>query len=127
MSQIQQNPVDIDVKTQYLDDQSDPENKRYVFSYLITITNNDSETVQLLSRYWMITDGDQETQEVEGQGVVGEQPAIKPGESYSYTSGAVISTEVGSMTGHYNMRTASGSHFEAAIPAFTLALPNALH
>ncbi|OMH32155.1 Co2+/Mg2+ efflux protein ApaG [Motiliproteus sp. MSK22-1] len=127
MGLIQSHPVNIDVETQYLDEQSDPDNKRYVFSYLITITNNDTESVQLLSRYWQITDGDQQIQEVEGQGVIGEQPTISPGESYTYTSGTVIATEVGSMTGHYRMRTASGDHFEAPIQAFTLALPNALH
>ena len=127
MSLIQSHPVNIDVETQYLDEQSDPDNKRYVFSYLITITNNDTEAVQLLSRYWQITDGDQQIQEVEGQGVIGEQPTISPGESYTYTSGTVIATEVGSMAGHYRMRTVSGDHFEAPIQAFTLALPNALH
>ncbi len=127
MSLIQQHPIDIEVETLYLDEQSDPENKRYVFSYFITITNHDAQPVQLLSRYWMITDGDQQIQEVEGQGVIGEQPLIKPGESFSYTSGTVIPTEVGSMRGYYKMRTASGEDFETPIPTFTLALPNALH
>ncbi len=127
MGLIHNHPIDIEVETQYLDEQSDPENKRYVFSYFIRITNNDSEAVQLLSRYWLITDGDQQEQEVEGQGVIGEQPTISPGETYSYTSGTVIATEVGSMRGHYKMQTSSGVSFEAPIPTFTLALPNALH
>ncbi|WP_207063627.1 Co2+/Mg2+ efflux protein ApaG [Motiliproteus sp. SC1-56] len=119
--------IDIEVQTHYLDEQSDPDNKRFVFSYNITITNGDSEPVQLLTRHWIITDGDRHVQEVEGQGVVGEQPVIQPGASYSYTSGTVISTEVGSMTGYYGMRTAGGEHFRAQVPAFTLALPHALH
>ncbi len=126
MSQIQR-PIIIDVETEYLDEQSDPENKRYVFSYTITISNDDGENVQLLSRYWKITDGDQHVQEVEGEGVIGEQPVIEPGKSYRYTSGTVIATEVGSMAGHYNMRLASGEDFQTPIPAFTLATPNALH
>ncbi|MCW8886679.1 MAG: Co2+/Mg2+ efflux protein ApaG [Motiliproteus sp.] len=122
-----QHPVNITVETEYLDDQSDPENKRFVFAYTITILNQDIESVQLLSRYWMITDGDQQEQEVEGQGVIGEQPTIEPGKSFRYTSGTVIATKVGSMTGHYGMRTESGDDFQAPIPAFTLATPNALH
>ncbi len=126
MSLIQR-PINIDVETEYLDEQSDPENKRYVFAYTITISNEDAENVQLLSRYWMITDGDQQVQEVEGEGVIGEQPVIEPGKSYRYTSGTVIATEVGSMAGHYKMRLASGEDFQATIPAFTLATPNALH
>lgn len=124
---LSQNPIDIQVETHYLDEQSDPDNKRYVFSYFITIKNETPEEVQLLSRYWMITDGDQKTQEVEGDGVIGEQPKIEPGKSYSYSSGTVIATEVGSMMGHYKMISESGSHFDAPIPTFTLALPNALH
>lgn len=124
---LSQNPIDIKVETHYLDEQSDPDNKRYVFSYFITITNETPEEIQLLSRYWMITDGDQKIQEVEGDGVIGEQPKIEPGKSYSYSSGTVIATEVGSMMGHYKMISESGSHFDAPIPTFTLALPNALH
>lgn len=123
----QEHPIHIDVETHYLDEQSDPDNKRYVFSYFITISNQGTEQVQLLSRYWMITDGNQKIQEVEGEGVIGEQPKIQPGESYSYTSGTVIATEVGSMSGHYKMITESGEQFDAQIPTFTLALPNALH
>lgn len=127
MSSTEQNPIHIDVKTQYLDDQSDPDNQRFVFSYFITITNNDEEAVQLLRRHWTITDGDQKTQEVEGEGVIGEQPMINPGDSFSYTSGTIIATEVGSMRGFYTMRTLSGTEFDTPIPTFTLALPNSLH
>ncbi len=120
-------PINIVVQTHYLDHQSDPNNQRYVFSYHITITNDGAESVKLLSRYWRITDGDQHVQEVQGKGVVGEQPEIAPGESYSYTSGTVLPSEVGMMEGHYVMRTASGEQFQTAINAFTLALPYALH
>ena len=121
------NQVNIDIETQYLAQQSDPGNKRFVFSYKITITNNNSLPVQLLNRSWMITDGNQHIQEVQGEGVVGEQPLIKANTSYSYTSGAVLATSVGSMQGHYEMTTEDGERFITPIPAFTLAQPNALH
>lgn len=121
------NNVAIDVQSQYQPDQSDPDSKRFVFSYKITITNNNDEAVQLLSRRWLIVDGDQKTQEVEGEGVVGEQPTIKPEASYSYTSGAVLATSVGSMQGHYSMCSEDGTNFTAPIKPFTLARPNALH
>jgi len=119
--------VKIDVTANYLDKQSDPENKRYVFSYHITITNHNPVPVQLLNRQWLITDGNQHVQEVNGEGVVGEQPLLEPKSSYSYTSGAVLATSVGSMQGHYEMITDEGELFKAPIPAFTLARPNALH
>ena len=99
-----------------------------VFAYHITITNHKRlQPVKLLSRYWRITDGDQHVQEVEGKGVVGEQPEIEPGDSYSYTSGTVLPSEVGMMEGYYVMQNASGEQFQAPIDAFTLALPHALH
>lgn len=121
------NHVSIDVETDYLDKQSDPDSKRFVFSYKITITNYNSVAVQLLNRHWLITDGNQHIQEVKGEGVVGEQPVINPGKSYTYTSGAVLATSVGSMQGHYEMSTTEGDSFKAPIKAFTLARPNALH
>lgn len=124
-SLIQQ--IDITVETAYLREQSDPEAHRYVFSYHITITNHNSFPVQLISRRWLITDGNEQTQEVNGEGVVGEQPIILPGQSFSYTSGTVLPTEVGSMQGHYAMVSEALGEFIAPIPAFTLALPNALH
>jgi ApaG protein len=117
----------IDVNTAYLDKQSDPDSKRYVFSYKITITNHNPIPVQLLNRHWLITDGNQHIQEVQGEGVVGEQPIIEPDSSYTYTSGAVLTTSVGSMQGHYEMSTDEGELFKAAITPFTLARPNALH
>lgn len=121
------NKIDIDVVTQYLPEQSDPDTHRFVFSYQITITNRNPTAVQLLSRRWLITDGNEHTQEVVGEGVVGEQPVIQPGESYSYTSGTVLPTEVGSMRGHYSLVTEDEQSFKAEIPAFTLAQTNALH
>lgn len=121
------NNVDINVETSYQAKQSDPESKRFVFSYRITITNHNETPVQLLNRHWLITDGNQHIQEVNGEGVVGEQPVIKPQDSYTYTSGAVLATSVGSMQGHYEMSTEDGEMFKAPIDAFTLAQPNAIH
>lgn len=121
------NGIIVAVKTRYLESQSDPEKERYVFAYQITITNTNLQTVQLLRRYWLITDGNQKVQEVEGEGVVGEQPEIDPGESYSYKSGAVLNTSVGSMQGYYEMKTLNGVHFKAMIEPFTLAEPLSLH
>ncbi|HEY5716931.1 MAG TPA: Co2+/Mg2+ efflux protein ApaG [Motiliproteus sp.] len=126
-SDNEQLPIGVEVETLYIDEQSDPDNHRYVFSYHITITNRLTEPVQLLSRYWCITDGDGGQQEVQGEGVVGAKPRIAPGDSYSYSSGTVIATEVGSMEGYYDMRTDDGSHFKAPIAPFTLAVPRALH
>ncbi|WP_432472102.1 Co2+/Mg2+ efflux protein ApaG [Amphritea sp. HPY] len=119
--------IDIDVETAYLPEQSDPDKKRFVFSYHITITNHNEQPVQLLSRRWLIVDGDEKIQEVEGEGVVGEQPVIAPEQSYSYTSGTVLATRVGCMQGHYQMKADDGELFQAAIQPFTLAQPNALH
>jgi ApaG protein len=119
--------IKINVVTTYLPDQSEPEAHRFVFSYRISISNQNAESVQLLSRKWRITDGNEHVQEVEGEGVVGEKPVIEPGHTYEYTSGTVLATEVGSMQGLYRMETADGNRFDALIPAFTLAQPNALH
>ncbi len=121
------NNVTINVETSYQDKQSDPESKRFVFSYRITITNHNAMPVQLINRHWLITDGNQHIQEVQGEGVVGEKPVIEPESSYSYTSGAVLATSVGSMRGHYEMTTEEGDVFKAPIDVFTLARPNALH
>ena len=119
--------IKIDVETAYLPEQSDPEKQRFVFSYHITITNHERQPIQLLRRRWVIVDGNEQTQEVEGEGVVGEQPVIAPTESYSYTSGTVLATRVGSMQGHYQMQTDDGETFNADIEPFTLAQPNAIH
>ena len=121
------NPVHIDVKTQYMPAQSSPKENRYAFAYTITITNQGKQTVQLISRHWLITDGNNRIQEVRGEGVVGEQPFIEPGESYRYTSGAMLDTAVGSMEGSYRMTNAAGESFDAPIAPFILTQPGALH
>jgi ApaG protein len=115
--------VRVAVKPAYLDDQSDPEDDRYVWSYTITIENKGQEAVQLMSRIWLISDGDGRTHEVRGPGVVGAQPVIGPGESFEYTSGCPLETASGHMVGCYKMVSASGEEFEAQIPAFLLESP----
>jgi ApaG protein len=107
----------------YLEDESAPEQNRYVFGYHIQIENQGRETVQLLSRHWRITDGFGRTAEVRGPGVVGQQSVLEPGESFEYTSGAPISTPSGIMVGSYSMVTSSGEHFDVRIPAFSLDAP----
>lgn len=119
--------VKIEVTTQYLSAQSAPEQNQYVFAYTITITNNSEQNVQLLDRDWKITDADHKITRVAGDGVVGQQPHIAPGESFSYTSGTVLATPIGSMQGHYGMIDANGERFSAEIPSFRLAIPNILH
>jgi len=119
--------IKIDALVKYIAEQSDEADSRYVFSYSITITNNGDSAVQLLSRHWVITDSNNQVQEVRGQGVVGEQPVIKPGESYGYTSGTVLSTPVGTMTGSYQMVGEDGTKFDATIPQFVLSVPRVLH
>jgi ApaG protein len=117
------NSVRVAVKPAYLDDQSDPEDDRYVWSYTVTIENKGAEPVQLMSRVWNITDGSGRTHEVRGPGVVGAQPVIAPGESFQYTSGCPLETASGYMEGRYQMMSASGAAFEAEIPAFLLESP----
>jgi len=117
----------VEVETRYIEGQSEPDNNRYVFSYTITIRNEGVIAAQLLSRHWVITDANGNVQEVKGEGVVGEQPRLNPGEGFQYTSGAMIATPVGSMRGTYQMIADNGDHFDAEIPAFTLAIPRTLH
>lgn len=119
--------VHIVAQVKHLAEQSDEADNRFVFSYTITLTNNGDSTVQLLSRHWIITDGNNQIQEVRGQGVVGEQPVIKPGQSFGYTSGTILSTPVGTMTGSYQMVAEDGTKFEAPIPQFVLSVPRVLH
>ena len=119
--------IDVGVKTQYIEEQSSPDEDRFVFSYTINIHNSGSIAAKLLTRHWIINDANGNMQEVHGEGVVGEQPYLRPGESFEYTSGTVIETPVGSMEGSYQMVTDDGLAFDANIPAFTLSLPNALH
>jgi len=121
------NRIDIAVETDYLESQSDPDDQRFVFSYTITIRNEGTVPAQLLNRHWIITDADGNTQEVKGEGVVGEQPRLDPGQGFRYSSGAVIKTPVGAMQGTYEMLTDDGEHFDAPIEPFTLAKPGLLH
>ena len=119
--------ISIKIKTSYIEDQSAPENRRFVFAYTITIHNDGEVPARLISRHWVITDATGKKQEVQGLGVVGEQPYLRPGEGFQYTSGTVLETPVGSMEGTYQMVTDGGDEFNAIIPAFTLHVPKALH
>lgn len=119
--------IDIQVTTAFVPSQSDPANNRFVFAYTITITNTGSTTAQLLTRHWVITDANNKVQEVRGEGVIGEQPILKPGASFQYTSGTVIETPVGTMGGSYQMQAEDGTGFDAMIPEFTLSMPRTLH
>lgn len=119
--------IRIEVATNYVVDQSEPEVGRYVFGYTITIENLGNAAARLLSRHWVITDANGKVQEVTGDGVVGEQPYLNPGESFRYSSGAVLETPVGAMQGSYRMEADNGTNFEAPIPPFTLAVPGVLH
>jgi ApaG protein len=119
--------IEIEVETAYLPDQSDPGVPRYVFAYTITIRNRGQVAATLLTRRWVITDANGKVREVSGQGVVGEQPCIAPGETHRYSSGAVIETPVGVMEGSYGMIDEHGVSFPAPVPAFRLAVPGILH
>jgi ApaG protein len=119
--------IEVNVKTRYIEEQSSPEDERYVFSYNVTLHNAGEIAAKLMTRHWIITDANGNVQEVHGEGVVGEKPYLRPGESYEYTSGTVLETPVGSMQGSYQMVTDNGLAFDAEIPAFTLALPHTLH
>ena len=119
--------IQVSVDTEFLADQSDPDSLRWVFAYHITIRNEGTVSARLLTRHWVITDGEERVQEVHGEGVIGEQPHIAPCQTFSYTSGAILETEVGSMRGSYQMIAEDGTHFDAKVPMFTLAVPHALH
>ena len=119
--------INIAVKVNYLAEQSDEADNRFVFSYTITLTNCGSVTVKLISRHWIITDASYDVQEVRGQGVVGEQPTLQPDQSFEYTSGAVLATQVGTMSGSYQMVAEDGTEFDAPIPQFVLSVPRVLH
>ncbi len=119
--------ISISVNTAYLAEQSDPSADRYVFAYTITIANTGTVAAQLISRHWIITDAENVTQEVKGLGVVGEQPLLRPGESFEYTSGTAMATPVGTMRGSYQMVAEDGNKFDAEIPVFTLSMPRVLH
>lgn len=117
----------IDVETSFIPEQSDPDESRYVFAYTITIRNTGTVPAKLLDRHWVITDAEGRVNEVRGEGVVGEQPHLQPGEGFRYTSGTVLETPVGSMQGSYHLRADDGIEFEAPIDPFNLSVPMSLH
>jgi len=119
--------ITVATKSQYVADQSDPDRGQYVFAYTIRVTNTGNVTAQLISRHWVIVDADQRVQEVKGVGVIGQQPTLKPGESFEYTSGTSLSTAVGTMKGTYQMMAEDGQPFDVPIPQFTLSVPRTLH
>jgi len=119
--------IDIQAEPAYIPAQSDPQEQRYVFSYTITIQNTGDIAARLLTRHWIITNANGEVQEVHGEGVVGDQPYLKPGEGYQYTSGSIMETPVGSMRGSYQMIADDGTEFDVEIPMFTLAVPGSLN
>jgi len=123
----EQHDIRVQVATSYIDDQSEPDANRYVFAYTITISNNGRIPAKLLSRHWIITDANGKVQEVSGDGVVGEQPHLNPGERFRYSSGAILETPVGAMQGMYRMEADNGSNFDAPIAPFTLAVPGLLN
>ncbi len=127
MSHSSPHDIQIEVETMYVDTQSEPEDNRYVFAYTITIRNLGALPARLLRRHWLITDANGRVQEVYGEGVVGEQPYLRPGEGFRYTSATMIETPVGSMQGRYQMISDDGQSFYAEIPPFSLALPHTLH
>ena len=115
------------MQTVFVEAQSEPEEDRYVFAYTIKITNEGAKPAKLLTRHWIITDSNGKVQEVKGEGVIGQQPYLQPGEFFQYTSGTVIETPVGSMQGSYQMLSDDGSHFDAEILPFSLSVPKMLH
>jgi len=117
----------VTVKTQYLEDQSDPDRSQYVFAYAVTIKNSGNVAAQLISRHWVITDANNHVQEVRGLGVVGHQPLLQPGEQFEYTSGTTLATPQGTMHGEYFCVAEDGAQFESPIPEFVLSLPRTLH
>ncbi|MDJ0759876.1 MAG: Co2+/Mg2+ efflux protein ApaG [Woeseiaceae bacterium] len=125
-SQAIESEIGIKVDTAYVDEQSRPDDDRYVFAYTITIRNNGEHAATLRSRHWIITDANGKVQEVHGDGVVGEQPFLKPGEEFRYSSGAILETPVGAMQGMYTMEAEDGGNFDAPIAPFTLAVPGLL-
>ena len=127
MSEKQHYAISVAVQTRFLDEQSAPADNRYVFAYTIRIANVGAVPAKLLTRHWIITDANGKVQEVRGDGVVGEQPHLKPGEDFHYTSGAVLETAVGTMRGSYQMLADDGHRFDAPISQFTLSIPRIIH
>jgi ApaG protein len=127
MSDKNKYAISVTATPEFIADQSDPENGHYVFAYTMIIRNVGNIPAQLVSRHWIITDAEEAVQEVRGLGVVGHQPLLQPGESFQYTSGCALPTRVGTMRGSYQMVAEDGTHFEANVPEFTLAVPRVLH
>lgn len=121
-----QGSIEVNAQVRYLAEQSNPDTSEFTFAYTINIANNGEETVQLLARHWIITDGNNSVREIEGEGVVGDQPHISPGETYQYSSGAILATKIGTMEGSYKMLSESGEHFDAIIQPFGLVHPGSL-
>lgn len=119
--------IEVSVTTDYVEGQSDPQNDRYVFAYTVTLINAGDIPAQLLTRHWVIRDANNKVEEVRGEGVIGEQPLLAPGKGFTYTSGTIIATPVGTMGGSYQMVAEDGTHFDAKIPDFTLSMPRTLH
>lgn len=119
--------IQVTVQVRYLPEQSEEADNRFVFAYTITVSNEGDQTVKLISRHWIITDANHHVQEVKGKGVVGEQPTINPGQSFEYTSGTVLATQVGTMSGSYQMALENGTEFSVSIPQFVLSVPRVLH
>ena len=127
VSQSEAYCIEVEAVAEYVPSQSRPDDEHFVFAYHITVRNTGSISAQLLGRHWIITDGNGKVQEVRGQGVIGEQPTLAPGESFRYTSGCMLETPVGTMHGSYQMQAADGHRFDAGIPPFMLAVPRVLH
>lgn len=127
MAESKKYDIQVVVETEYLPEQSDVAENRFVFAYQITIRNTGNVPAQLISRHWIITDADGDVQEVKGLGVVGHQPLLAPGQEFTYTSGCALTTAVGTMRGSYQMTAEDGTQFEAAIPEFVLSMPRVLH
>jgi ApaG protein len=123
----QKHHITVTARVAFVPEQSDIAQSRYVFAYTMTITNTGTTAARLVSRHWIITDADSNVQEVKGEGVVGEQPFLRPSETFEYTSGAAIATPVGTMRGTYHMLAEDGLQFDAPIPEFTLSMPRVLH
>jgi ApaG protein len=127
MSQSDKYRIQVETVAEFIEGQSSPDDERYVFTYTVTLTNTGTIAAQLISRHWIITDGTGKIQEVRGLGVVGEQPLLAPGENFSYSSGSVMETPVGTMHGTYQMTAEDGHRFDAEFPPFVLAVPRVLH
>ncbi|MBP6096913.1 MAG: Co2+/Mg2+ efflux protein ApaG [Methyloversatilis sp.] len=127
MAEAKKYEITVTVETRYVEDQSDPEESRFIFAYTVSIRNTGTVPAQLISRHWVIRDSAETVQEVRGLGVIGQQPLLKPDEKFEYTSGCAMNTPVGTMRGTYQMVADDGTQFEADIPEFTLAMPRILH